>query len=392
MSLYFTAGTCSHLFSLIVNAASKGHLPVVVYLLSKQNANPLIRNNWGETAYDIAAAVFEIWLCEVKKTRILSYAISLCISQILQKAEADQWRGETYNTLAVHTTVPLILHENQRLDTRFKTLAVSGGHPKFSASGLGRRGRRSPFELKLPIGSEDNKQVIPAWRSDVQLPLIGDPFQIPKPKAVGDSHTREGSERSHFWLSDWTLDSTLPLVDVHEGWQYAKSFEVPDELWSAEMPPALERALAGYGVLTPAVAGTSSSSSSKQAVQGSQLSWVRRRRWVRVMRRRLDIPPLPFLQPDGAMYQIDTVGELVPYVQDVALDPEGGQEMGSPYLHFTEDYVARARYLIGNLPENNTASRNGAVSGNELRKSIAKLQRATLELREGMLGEVIFVL
>jgi Ankyrin repeats (many copies) len=48
-----------------VNAASKGHLPVVLYLLTKQSANPLTRNNWGETAYDVAAAVFEVWICEV---------------------------------------------------------------------------------------------------------------------------------------------------------------------------------------------------------------------------------------------------------------------------------------------------------------------------------------
>lgn len=52
-------------FRVVVNAASKGHLPVVLYLLSKQSVDPLIRNNWGETAYDVAAAVFEIWICEV---------------------------------------------------------------------------------------------------------------------------------------------------------------------------------------------------------------------------------------------------------------------------------------------------------------------------------------
>lgn len=52
-------------FCVVVNAASKGHLPVVLYLLSKQAVDPLIRNNWGETAYDVAAAVFEIWICEV---------------------------------------------------------------------------------------------------------------------------------------------------------------------------------------------------------------------------------------------------------------------------------------------------------------------------------------
>jgi hypothetical protein len=48
-----------------VNASSKGHLPVVRYLLAKQSANPFVRNKWGESAYDVAAAVFEIWICEV---------------------------------------------------------------------------------------------------------------------------------------------------------------------------------------------------------------------------------------------------------------------------------------------------------------------------------------
>lgn len=50
---------------LLVNASSKGHLPVVLYLLTKQLADPLVRNKWGESAYDVAAAVFEIWICEV---------------------------------------------------------------------------------------------------------------------------------------------------------------------------------------------------------------------------------------------------------------------------------------------------------------------------------------
>jgi ankyrin repeat protein len=49
----------------LVNAASKGHLPIVLYLLTKQSANPLVRNNWGETAYDASAAVFEVWICQV---------------------------------------------------------------------------------------------------------------------------------------------------------------------------------------------------------------------------------------------------------------------------------------------------------------------------------------
>ena len=119
--------------------------------------------------------------------------------QVLQKAEADKWQGSPvkYNPLAVHTAVPLIIHEHQRLDSRLKTLAVSGGRPKFSASGLGRRGRRSPFELRMPPGDSGNSVEVPAWRTDVQLPFIESPFVLPKPRT---GPAREGAERSHFWL------------------------------------------------------------------------------------------------------------------------------------------------------------------------------------------------
>jgi hypothetical protein len=122
--------------------------------------------------------------------------------QVLQKAEADRWRETTvsYDQLAVHTTVPLVLYENQRLDTRFKTLAVSGGRPKFSVSGLGKRGRRPPFELRLPKTDPSiGKKEVPAWRSDVQLPLRENPWTLPMPGSK-DGTSRDGAERSHFWL------------------------------------------------------------------------------------------------------------------------------------------------------------------------------------------------
>jgi len=91
--------------------------------------------------------------------------------------------------------VPLVLHENQRLDAKLSTRAMGG--PKFTATGLGHRGRRPPFELRMPSGSFDGAEAdVPAWRSDVQLPLLEDPFQLPPPKSA----VREGSERSHFWL------------------------------------------------------------------------------------------------------------------------------------------------------------------------------------------------
>jgi hypothetical protein len=184
----------------LVNAASKGHLPIVLYLLAKQSANPLVRNNWGETAYDASAAVFEVWICEVGQPPLSASAASDGFLQVLSRFEAEQWRlsSITYDTMAVHTTVPLILYENQRLDTRLKTLAVSGGRPKFSPSGLGKGGRRPPFELKLFKPDEvTGKKLVPAWRSAVLLPLRDEPFKLPKP---GVKDVQSGVERSHFWL------------------------------------------------------------------------------------------------------------------------------------------------------------------------------------------------
>ncbi|KAJ8464010.1 hypothetical protein ONZ51_g9875 [Trametes cubensis] len=356
----------------LMNAASKGHLPVVLYLLTKQYADPLVRNNWGETAYDVAAAVFEVWICEV-----------------LQRFEADKWRNSavSYNPLAVHTTVPLVLYENQRLDVRLKTLAVSGGRPKFSASGLGRRGQRAPFELVLPVPSETSGKRIGAWRSDVQLPLREDPFTLPKPGS-----SQDGADRSHFWLSDWTLDVTHPGVDAQDGWQYAHTFNDPDDQWVSEPPPQLERLLTGSGAVAVGLGGSSRSRSSSRASTSSGAhphgpqTWVRRRRWVRVMRRRLDIPPLPFLQPDGAMYHL-VEGQLIPYIEHDGSDFGGsdGQEMGAmPSSGLSsQDYVARARYLVG-TPQ---TDENDTGSALEARRMIAKLERATNELRQGILSD-----
>ncbi|KAI6035265.1 hypothetical protein F5J12DRAFT_18697 [Pisolithus orientalis] len=369
----------------LMNAASKGHLPVVLYLLTKQGANPVARNNWGETAYDVAAAVFEVWICEV-----------------LQKAEAERWRYTTvpYNPLAVHTTVPLILYEYQRLDMRFKTLAVSGGKPKFSSFGLGKHGHHPPFELRLPSPDEDTGAVLVASsRSDDQRPLRTAPYTLCKPSRASRAMP-EATEKSHFWLSDWTLDITPPGVDAEFGWQYAPAFDTADEEWSAERPPQLERLLSGSGFMTAGlststrtynhVANASSSASSSRSVHAQ--TWVRRRRWVRLMRRRLDMPPLPFMQPDGALYHLATDGTLIPCIGEVENGSPGdpdGLELGTMPpnpLSLAQDYVARARYLVGNRSRDTEIDRE-EFPAIEARRVIAKLERATTELRQGILGD-----
>ncbi|GAW07703.1 ankyrin unc44 [Lentinula edodes] len=445
----------------LMNASSKGHLPVVRYLLSKQHADPLVRNNWGETAYDVAAAVFEVWICEV-----------------LERAEREWWYNRNsahsnpnspskipYNSLAIHTTIPLVLYENQRLDARLKTLATSGGKPRFSASGLGRRGRRAPFELRILSVDDDNKRqnegnedntvnnniyqrntTIPAWRSTVQLPLLDSPYSLPRP---GSHHSqsqgptgpdRSQEEKSHFWLSDWTLDVTHPGVDADQGWQYARTFEDPEEEWTPEVTGALGRVLGGglgglSGVLrTPPGLGRSSSNSDSRSGSGSNstsatptpTTYVRRRRWVRVMRRRLDIPPLPFLFPDGKMYLVREDGGLVRYIHHPNVSDEDASHPRSPaywdpnaspdevaYSYGEEghqegqelstipsmsskaqDYVSRARYLVGSQTcgldsdgIQNGDNAGGSLSAVDARRTIAKLERATMELRLGVSGD-----
>ncbi|KZS97901.1 hypothetical protein SISNIDRAFT_523239 [Sistotremastrum niveocremeum HHB9708] len=352
----------------LMNAASKGNLPVVLYLLNKQNADPLVRNNWGETAYDVAAAVFEVWICEM-----------------LAKAEAERWSdgAAAYRSLAIHTTVPLILYENQRLDGRYKTLALSGGRPKFSTLGLGRKGRPGQFQLQWKgLGDPPSRDPF-TWRSDVQLPFLHHPFEIPLPD---EAATRSGAERSHFWLSDWTLDLTDPKVDTTDGWQYATAFDEADDRWVAQPPPALERLL--FGTTTGSqYDSTQSSGASSSTTRHSPYAWVRRRRWVRVMRRRLDIPPLPFLGPDGAFYNLTEGGALSLVSEDIApVDEEGGVELGAVAVtpsHSFQDYVSHARYLAGNHHTDMDDDDRG-LSAKNARRIVTELERAVTELQVGI--------
>lgn len=196
--------------------------------------------------------------------------------------------------------------------------------------------------------------------------------------------------------SDWTLDVTHPGVDAEEGWQYAHTFEAPDDAWTAEQPPQLQRLLTGSGAMTAGLSGSGSrgTNGSSGSRSGAPQSWVRRRRWVRVMRRRLDIPPLPFMQPDGGLYSLDAEGHLVPYVEESTADYSGteGQELGSmpsSGLTSAQDYVARARYLAGS-PHDDGESDAASDSAIQARRAIAKLERATTELRQGILSKWAF--
>ncbi|KAI9489636.1 hypothetical protein BDB00DRAFT_962087 [Zychaea mexicana] len=215
----------------LINAASKGYMSIVEYLLEEANANPLIKNNFEEAAYDVSAAsgeAGEAYICEM-----------------LERAGTKWWhqrhtegvdlspysRGSTYDLLEFHVTVMVILHENQR-----STSILGLSRPQFSPNALTKHDTRGPWSLH-PSG-------IPSDKERVELPQI--------------DQTRPEAGTNWFWLTEWQIDYSDPRVDPTSGWQYARSFDERDEGWTPVAPTA------GYG-------------------------WVRRRRWVRVMKRRMDL-------------------------------------------------------------------------------------------------------
>ncbi|KAF7730660.1 hypothetical protein EC973_001609 [Apophysomyces ossiformis] len=202
----------------LINAASKGYMSIIEYLLNEAHANPLIKNNFGEAAYDVSAAAGEPYICEM-----------------LIKAENEWWHTaqsrEAYDLHNFHVTVLVILHENQR-----STSLLGFSRPHFSEAALAKQDNRAPWSLH-PSGT-------PSSPEGVELP------------ARQKGNPSSGSD--WFWLTDWEVDSRDPRVDPTSGWQYAHSFDEVETGWTPVTPTS------GYG-------------------------WVRRRKWVRVMKRRMDL-------------------------------------------------------------------------------------------------------
>ncbi|RHZ63724.1 hypothetical protein Glove_328g26 [Diversispora epigaea] len=226
----------------LMNSASKGHIDIVECLLQRWQANPLIKNSFGETAYDVAAISQEFYICE-----------------ILEKTERDWWKGkralpqpssfsdlvhlpamnEPYDVYSFHITVPVVIHENQRSSSVFGGLSSLRGPPKYSSSSLLKSDIRGTWSLH-PSG-------LSSTREEVQLPSGSSSMSVLSSKS---------SKGPWCWITEWLIDMNYPRVDS-QGWQYAKSFDEPDNLWSD----------------IPTIIGGSG---------------VRRRRWVRVMKRQME--------------------------------------------------------------------------------------------------------
>lgn len=413
-----------------MNAASNGHLPIVRFLTAKHHADPFQRNSAGETAYDVAAASFEIFICHVLE----SYEAQRWSALRLASA-ADVAQQRSYSPLYLHTTVPVVIYQNERLDTRLSTLATNGGKPRWSGSGAGRPhkpDRRAPGTMPPGPLSTSLSRHLPMRREDVGLPRRSEPYKLrlptksqsraaavaaqrrlqppstapedmsstPTPESILEQHrgsissSSEQDEPSHFWLCDWQLDRTHPQADPSEGWQYAQSFDAAEERWSAQVPPPLARLLDGKGLassLTRAISGGTLPGPGQSSINGggdaadgeaTPTGWVRRRRWVRVMRRRLDIEfgdeleaaELSALSSEATQLHADLSSSAARSAQEAA-------QAACASLPPDADYVAKATALAGAEDGATPADVMGDMSPQALQSRIIRLELAIEELR-----------
>ncbi|KAI8919228.1 hypothetical protein DFJ77DRAFT_267138 [Powellomyces hirtus] len=239
-------------WSALHNCCSGGHLFGAKYLI-EAGCNVSIQSNNGHTPLMIASGKGFVDLVElllnnradpttVNKFGDTAYDLAAqaeepYICEILQNSEQDvierrnraSGNSQTRGPLMVqHNTVIELIHENQRCGFLSR---------QFSDTNLNKSDLRGPWSTALGR---------PCSLDDVQLPL------------VRDAQTGQ-LVRGWFWLSDWRVDTKHPRVDAVDGWQYAKTFDDPDMQWLA-------------------------------APIGSVLNtWVRRRRWIRVRKRRADV-------------------------------------------------------------------------------------------------------
>ncbi|KAJ3100790.1 hypothetical protein HDU96_010226 [Phlyctochytrium bullatum] len=240
-------------FTPLMNAASKGFIDIVQLLL-QSFADPLIPNNFGEYAYDLAAQSEETYTCG-----------------ILLEAERRKLTGsrsQQDSRPPEHQSVLEVVFENQR--------SALFSSSRFSAEYLA-------------------KTDVPPWMyarngSEIQLGDVSLPGEW-------------------FWLSDWKVDLRYPNVNS-EGWQYARDFNAPESSWAS----------------TP---------------KGSTIvsGWVRRRRWIRVRKRRVNAD--------------DSVGISSKGLRPSVEMESSSQSVRRPSLIITKaqeaDYIVRAEWTLQDL-------------------------------------------
>jgi len=137
------------------------------------------------------------------------------------------------------------------------------------------------------------------------------------------SSATSSKSRPWFWVTDWQIDMTHTQVDS-QGWQYAKNFDENDKNWHI-------------------------------APLSNNGNWVRRRRWVRIMKRRMD------LTENGGVLQ---------FVQD------------NNVQHDDPDYIERAEAII-KKDQDNVNGKGKAVSELSVADQLGRYKEAIELLLSG---------
>lgn len=308
-------------FTPLMSAAAKGYLPVVQYLI-KNRANPLLRNSFLETALEIAAGIFEVHICRL----------------LAESEKASLPEPSLYNSFLLHTTVPVLVYENQRLAIP----AIGRQTPRWTSKALSKNDARTAFTL-ASLGGSDEVAVI---KDTIGLPVVGHETSLVLPTAEVLVSTMVPSEPAWFWLSDWTTDLSDPRSSPVDGWSYARSFDAT--VWTAEPSDELQVLLNGNG-----------------SAFGGGKKWVRRRLAVRLLRRRVDLEPWGFGEEGEATTSATDYLTKVQLLV-VGLHHNGGNRAGSVRSSRTVPVVDEAEREV------------------ERRKRCARLESAITSLAQGI--------
>ncbi|KAI8069134.1 ankyrin repeat-containing domain protein [Gilbertella persicaria] len=104
----------------LMNAASKGYVDIVLWLL-KHNANSLVKNNFGETAYDVAAAANEAYLCHLLDPHhLIDFHITIPVI-LIEQVTYQQHTSYLSLTLPTETnTIDYYTHKEEHVQNKSK--------------------------------------------------------------------------------------------------------------------------------------------------------------------------------------------------------------------------------------------------------------------------------
>ncbi|KAI8089892.1 ankyrin repeat-containing domain protein [Halteromyces radiatus] len=230
-------------WSALHNACSYGDLDMVIFLIdhflnvnlqSKMDHTPLTSKGHlrivQHLVYKANADLFIKNKFGETAYDAAAVAGEVYICEQLEKAERERIQ-DGYDLLRQHYTIPVILYENQQSVISLMTNSY--------IPSTWEKHQRIPWMLASSssfLGDDDNNNQY-MTKNQVRLPPLTD-------------------QQVWMWLTDWKIDYTHPNVDM-DGWQYATHLDTPDENWSNKLPKSSTR----------------------------RISYVRRRRWVRIMTR-----------------------------------------------------------------------------------------------------------